>query len=254
MSTKRILGITVFGVLFIAAVIGSMFLTSFLRQDVDETKLPDTPAIVDPPGETAQDVLNRVEVTPETIQAVVATLSRPETYSRNITIETFWEGGQAAYDISVSVKNGMTSLRTQPPVGAEKRIIITADTLYIWYRGDRAPYISDIGSAGDGSRTADEWQMLVTYEDLLELDKNIIIEAGNVERQGEDCVYAVFHSPVFGYLTTYYVSIDQGLVTCAEEYNDNGDLVYIMTAGEYIGGEVDPAAFVLPDGTDLMQN
>jgi len=254
MSTKRILVITAFGILFIAAVIGVMLLSPFLGRENAPTKLPETPAPPETPGETNQDVLNRVEATRETIQVIVSTLSRPKTYSRNVIIETFWGGGQAAYEISVSVQNGITSLLTKPPFGPEKRIIITSDTLYIWYKGDRFPYIGDISSMGDDIRTSDEWQMIVTYEDLLELDQDDIIEAGRTEYRGENCVYAVIRSPTLGYIATYYVSIDLGLITDVEEHDETGTLVYTMTTGECIVGEADPAAFILPDGTDLMEN
>ena len=254
MSIKRILGITVFGILFIAAVIGVVLLTSYLRQDNDAVPLPDTTLAPEPSDEPVTDAPGSVEVTTETIQAVVAELSRPDTYSRAITIETFWEGGSAVYNIVASVAEGMTSLRITPPAGGEKRIIITGDKLYIWYTGDSAIYEGVIGSAGDGYRTADEWQMLVTYEDVLQLDKKDIIDAGHAEWGGKDCLYAEHLSPLLGYTRRYYISIEIGLVTGAEEYDENGELVYSMTAGECTPGEADMSAFTLPDGSALIQN
>ena len=35
----------------------------------------------------------QVAVTPETVQSVVATLSRPDSYYRELTVETLWSGG-----------------------------------------------------------------------------------------------------------------------------------------------------------------
>ena len=253
MSIKRILGITVFGVLFIAAVIGVMLLTSFLRRDTDAILLPEPQTYPEPSGETEPDALNRVEVTRETVQAVVSELSRPHTYSRDVVIEAFWIGGSVKYDINVSAANGTTSLQIAAPDGVEKRIIISPEALYIWYRGDRAPYVGAISSAGDGYRTADEWQMLVTYEDLTLLDQDDIMEAGYTEFGGEYCIFAQYRSPLLGYTRVYYVSIDLGLVTRAEEYDENGELVYLMTAGDCMVEEADPAAFTLPDGTVLAE-
>ena len=253
MSIKRILGITVFGVLFIAAVIGAMLLASFLRRDTDAIQLPEPQTYPELSGETEPDDLNRVEVTRETVQAVVSELSRPGTYNRDVAIETFWTGGRVTYDINVSAANGTTSLRIAAPDGVEKRIIVSPEALYIWYRGDRTPYVGAAGSAGDGYRTADEWQMLVTYEDLLLLDRDNIIDAGYTEFGGEDCIYAEYRSPLLGYAKKIYVSIDLGLVTRAEEHDENGKLVYLMTAGDCIVGEADPAAFTLPDGTVIAE-
>jgi hypothetical protein len=252
MSTKRILGIAFFGVLFIVAVIGVMLLTTFLSRDNDEVQLPDISAPTERPGEPGTDALNRVEVTRETVQIVVSTLlPRPVTYSRDVLIESFWENGHAAYNINVSVDADFTSLRIIPPVGIEKRIIVTPENLYIWYRGDRAPYIGDHDSSGDEHRTSDEYQMLITFEDILGLDINYIVEADYTIYEGEECIYVVYLSPIFGYTVRYYISIDLGLVIAAEEYDETGELIYRMVAGECIVGEVDPAVFTLPDGTDL---
>jgi len=252
MSTKRILGITLFSALFIVAVIVIMLSTLFLRRESDAVTLPDVASSAEAPSIVEQDALDRVEVTTATIQAVVSTLSRPSAYSRNVVVRSFWEGSQAEYIISVSVLDGLTSLRTVPPAGVEKRIVITPATLYIWYKDDKAPYIGDSRSLGDGYRTADEWQMLVTYEDVLKLDENDIIDAGHIEYSGEDCIYAIYHSPLLNYIRKFYISLELGLIIGAEDFDEDGKLVYSMTTDECIIDEVDPAAFILPDGTDLM--
>ena len=251
MSTKRLLGITIFGVLFMLAVVGAMLLSSFINREGEAIALPEASASREAPGEIEPDALDRVEATTETIQDIVSTLSRPEVYSRDIVIQSFWEGGHAIYNISVSVRHGMTSLRVRAPIGEEKRIIVTPDTLYIWYDGDRTPFAGSPGSSGDLRRTSDEWQMLATYEDILNLDKSEIIDAGYIELVGEDFIYAAHLSPLFGYTMRYYVSLEHGLVVRAEEFDESGKLVYRMTAGECMVGEADKAEFILPDGTDL---
>ena len=43
----------------------------------------------------------RIEVRPDTVQAAIATLSRPARYGRVLTAEYFWSGGSAAADASV---------------------------------------------------------------------------------------------------------------------------------------------------------
>ena len=250
MSTKRILGISVFGLLFIAVAVGVILQGSYHTSDIGTVQLPDTSASTGSPVVTEPDALDRVEVTRDTVQSVISTLSRPDTYSREVTIESFWKDGQAEYSIEVVVRDGATSLRMQPSVGAEKRIIVTPDKLYIWYKGDRTPYVGELGSAGDRNRTADEWQMLSSYEDILALDKNDITDAGYTEYGGRDCVYAIYLSPLLDYTIKYYVSIEMGLVTGAEEYDEAGMLVYSMSAGECAIGDADPAAFILPDGTE----
>jgi len=252
MSTKRILGISAFGLLFIAAAIGLMLLTSTFSRETGSVPFPDPPAASTAPGAPAPDTLDRVEVTSETVQAVISTLARPETYSRYITIESFWDDdGCAIYTVLSAVDKGVTSLRVISSVGAEKRIIVTPDKLYIWYRGDKSPYIGETGSAGDGIRTADEWQMLASYEDIISIGVEAISDAGFTGYDGEDCIFVQYRSDILGYTRKYFISIEFGLVIAAEEYDEAGGLVYRMTAGECVAGDIDPSEFMLPDGTDL---
>ena len=252
MSTKRILGIAAFGALFIAAAITVMLFFSYPARDSTMVPLPDVSAASEAPGEAPQDTLNRVDVTSETIQSVVSELSRPPVYMREVIAEIYWEGGHALFNISVSVANEITALRVSPSVGAEKRIIVTGDEFYIWYAGDKVPYKGSAGAPGFTAADSDEWQMLVRYEDLLELDRADIIEAGYVEFNGDLCVFARYLSPLLGYTRLYYIPTELGLVTGAEEYDSSGKLVYSMSAGECIIGEVDESAFTLPDGTSVL--
>jgi len=258
MSTKRIIIITALSGLLIVAVVAVMLISMFLRQEPDPIKLPGATVTSERPNTAEPDALDRVVVAPETIQAVVSSLDRPSAYRRNVIIDYFWDGGHAEFNIVVTVANGMTSISSLPSIGAEKRIIITPDTLYIWNRGDATPYTGAINSAGDGYRTADEWQMMDTYEDLLSLDMNEIIEAGYTDYEGKECIYAVHRSPLLGNIRKYYISLDIpldiGLVVAAEEHNAAGDLIYRMRVGEFALDESDPAAFTLPDGTNLLES
>jgi len=252
MSTKRILIIAGFGALIIAVAVALMLLTPYLRSDSGTVLLPEASAASENPTESETGAVDRVVVTRETVQAVVSSLTRQDKYSRHVVIESFWEGGSSADNIDVAVRDGLAALRVFSSVGNEKRIIVTPDKLYIWYRGDRYPYIGELDSAGDGYRTADEYQMLSTYEDILRLDRNYIIEADYTVFDDEFCIYVVYLSPNFGYTVKHYISVDLGLVIAAEEYDDSGMLIYRMTAGECITGEADPSMFILPDGTSLL--
>jgi len=250
MSTKRILGISVFGLFIIAVSIGLMLFFSNMEHDIDPVRLPETPVSEGTPPAPQPDALDRVEVTKDNVQAVISTLSRPEIYSRNIKVESYWDDGYVWYTISVAVMDGMTALRIHPYAGIEKRIIVTPDKLYIWYRGDSTPYIGEPDSGGDVNKVADEWQMVITYEDILTIDKNDITDAGYVEYNGAESIYAVYRSPLMGYRTTCYISIETGLVTAAEEYDETGALVYRMTTDGLIIDQTDPAVFILPNGID----
>jgi len=255
MSTKRMLGITALCVVSIAAALSVMLYFTFSGHDDRTVQLPDISHTQETLLNSEPDVLNRVEVTKDTLQAVVSSLSRPEIYSRSIEVEMFWGGGHAVYSISVSVMDDITALRILPSVGAEKRVIISPENLYIWYSGDRAPYISAPSRVNNGSgfRDTDEWQMLVSYEDILQLDKSDILGAGYIEYEGEYCIYGDCRTPQLGYSRRYYIPVSLGLVSCAEEYDESGSIVYSMTAGECAIGTVDESAFLLPDGASVLE-
>ena len=86
-------------VVLIAAVIGVAVLASFglnlFSTDLDPIVLPTLSRDNGPgegPGENADGTgLVRVEVTPDTVQNVIATLPRPDSYYREVTLEDFWE-------------------------------------------------------------------------------------------------------------------------------------------------------------------
>jgi len=253
MSTKRILWITAFGVVFVLLLVGVVFLNTHLNRDSNTVLLPETSEVRGTANTQQQDFLNRVEVTRETIQSVIGlTLTRPQSYYRSLTITNTWDGGQASYDVDVAVTDGVTSLRMRPPSGGEKFAIITPEKLYVWYSGDTEPYTGDIASGASVEKVADEWQMIVTYEDVLNLDKNEILDAGYEIYGGEECVYAVWFSPLLGYTRKYYVSLELGLITGTEEYDDSGALVYSLNAGPCTLGIPDPNAFTLPNGSNVL--
>jgi hypothetical protein len=256
MSTKRILGITIAGILLIITLVIVMLIPPYLGRTDEIITLPEPAHTPNEPNEQNGHVFNAldmVEITPETVQAVILyTLTRPEIYSRNVQIRTYWEDGDITYNIHTAVSGALTAIRSQPSVGNEKRIIITNEHIYIWYRGDTVPFISNVLTPDDWIRTADEWRMLITYEDVINLNPDDIIDAGHIVYGDEDCIYVIYLSPLFGYMRTYYVSIYSGLVIAAEERDSNGRLVYLMTARAADIGEVDIGMFTLPDSTVIL--
>jgi len=252
MSTKRILSITIFGLLLIATAIGAMLLTASMRRESAAVMLPDTPLIAERANVADHDALSRVEAGRETIQNIISTLTRPEVYSRNITIESFWDGGQAVFDIYISVSHPVTSVQITPPVGPVRRTIVTPDAVYIWEEGDSTVHVSAPAAVGTGQLPSDEWQMLLTFESIEQLDLNDIIDAGYIEFDEQLCFFVVYRSPLLGNLRTYYISLDFGLIIAVHEYDESGRLIYNMSASEPLIGEINPDLFTLPDGTEVL--
>ena len=105
-------------VAIVALIVGAIF-ASFGRvlfaAHTPEVILPSGSAGTgDLPGSVSQEQnYQRVEVTTDTVQGVVATLVRPSSYYRTLNVETFWPGGSSAAPQAVSSRARTTQNRTK---------------------------------------------------------------------------------------------------------------------------------------------
>lgn len=186
--------------------------------------------------------INQIVVKSETVQSVIATLRRSDTYSRTVTVEQIWSGGSGVSISSVYVKNGWTRVDTRQTDGSLRHSLTDGETTYIWYDEETAYFT---GAAGKFS--SDNEQGIPTYEDVLALPVEEILLADYRSFAGSDCIYVETRESDDGVKLCWWVSVTTGLLTAAEKY-DGEMLVYRMTAFES-GDEVAAEAFLLPDGT-----
>lgn len=200
---------------------------------------PDGPA-------AGQDTYQKVEVTPQTAQSVIATLARSDSYYRELTVETFWDGGSSIVPVQIWMDGGWSHIRTVMPSGLIRHDLIGGDALYYWYDGS-----SQYEKAPADSQSADLAQRLPTYETVLELDPDDITAAGYELRGELPCVYVEVRPAGSDLLERYWVSVDSGLLVSAETEQD-GQTVYRMTAYSPVQSPCPPdASFRLPDGSTL---
>ena len=126
----------------------------------------------------------QIAVTPETVQSVVATLSRPESYYRELTVETLWSGGSYASPVQYWEDGGWSHTRQTLSSGAVRHDLTGPDTAYYWYEGS-----ADYASFPADERSGDLAQHIPTYETVLELDPESITGAGYELRGSLPCVY-----------------------------------------------------------------
>ena len=188
-----------------------------------------------------------VEVSVQTVQSLVASLARYESYSRSMTMEYF-SGGEPAGTVTAQtwVDYGWTRSSVTLSSGRVENSIVGGGQLWLWYDQDNRVY----AGPAEGM-SADLIQRLPTYEDVLALDRDSIMDAGYVERDGQSCVYVEAVLSELGYVERYWVSETSGLLMAAETEKD-GELIYSMVSHEVIS-PLDQAAgvFSLPDGTQL---
>ena len=188
-----------------------------------------------------------VGVSTRTVQSLIASLTRYESYSRGVTVE-YYDAGQLRGTVSVQVwaDGGWTRSDLTLSSGRVEHTIMGDGQLWLWYDREEAVYS---GPAEDLS--ADLVQRLPTYEAVLALDQNSITAASYVERDGLPCVFVEAVTPELNYVERYWISETGGLLMAAETEKD-GALIYTLSSREVVSPMAQTAGiFDLPDGTRL---
>ncbi len=195
------------------------------------------PPVSPPPEQPGARV---VEIAPDTVQTVVALLRRADSYSRTLTVQRFWSGGSAETVYRVWVRGDSTRVCV-PDGDAEKHILLRGAEKWIWYSD--APGLYQ-GPARDAD--ADGYQSVPSYEDVLALPPEAILDAAYTDYDGQTAVYVRYVSGNLGYETACYISDENGLLIGAETY-DGEVLIYAMRSGPVDISTPDEDLFAPPD-------
>ena len=197
------------------------------------------------PASTAGDY-QRVEVTVDTVQRVVATLERQESYARTLTVETTGEDGTVGKTTAqVVVDGGWTRVTATLPDGRVRHTIVGEEKRYVWYDDQRSwqEYPAQ-------ERSADLSQRLPTYEDVLAVVQSDIVDARYAASGELPCVYVAVEVEDLSYVEEYWISVDTGLLVRAE--SRKGEEVFYRMSGYTVETPATPGqTFALPDGTVL---
>ena len=243
---KRTQKLVTWGIVILVVLVVLLMLMSNLRRST-RVVLPDTSTTAEdselPPdgGE-----LTVVEVTPETVQAAIATLHRPEAYSRSVTVEYLWNGGSSSTEMSVFVSGGWTRTDRTLANGQVRHTVTNGESTYIWYNSE-----TEVFSGPAGTISPDMEQAIPTYEDVLALQPERIAQADYRMVSDVRCIYVETAEDDWGYTQRYWVSVDTGLLVVAERLQD-GETVYRMAALAVDQTAPDEKLFTLPDGTELL--
>lgn len=194
------------------------------------------------------DGLTVVEIRPDTVQAAVATLERPETYRRELVVQQFWDSGSGTMENTVTVSGGWTRVDQTLARDRVRHSVTDGRMTYIWYNSQRTVY-----EAQTGEISADMEQAIPTYEDVLDLPMEEISAANYQTLSNMNCIYVETAADAYGYVLKYWVSVDSGLLVAAEKLLD-GETVYRMWETSADLNPTVGSEFTLPDGTDLLAN
>ena len=229
-------------VLVIVLIVLAVNLLPGSAPDTAQVLLPEETSSLAPDDAGAAEEDRVISVTPETLQSALSTLTRAQEYTRTVTAESFWSGGESERSIDVAVSGGSTAL-TVTESGKVKHILLLGEEKHIWYDGSAQVY-----SGPAAEKDADEYQGILTYEDILTLDASAIREAGYEQYAGEQCLFAEYTQGVFGYVSRVWVSMESGLLMGSETY-DGEELIFRVSATAPVLTAPEESVFALPGAT-----
>lgn len=235
-------------VLALSAALAALMLGSSLTRTAHITLPPSNPARDPAAGDAGPSAaLTVVEVTPETVQSAIASLARPERYSRTVTLQYLWDGGGGTLELHTAVHVPWTRVDRNLPDGSVRSSLTDGESTYIWYGPDQ-----EVPAVPAGEFSADAEQSIPTYEDILDLPAEDIALADYRPLEDLTCVYVETAADQAGYATRYWVSVESGLLVQAERLLGEA-VVYRMTALTLDQAEPEASRFTLPDGTVLLE-
>lgn len=242
-------------VVLIAAVIAVAVLASFglnlFALDLDVIPLPAPLTEQDTTGENGAGEdgtgVVRVAVTPGTVQSVIGTMTRPESYYRIVTLEDFWGTDTSSVTTAqVWVDAGWTHTIAEWESGLVRTAIVGDNTVWWWYQGD-----TTAASVPADHNSADlEGQRIPTYEEILDVDAKNITDADYEERGGQACIYVAVVDSDLGYTMHYWVSVESGLLVAMETWKGE-ELLSTVSAYEVERPVPANVRFTLPSGEVL---
>ena len=215
----------IYGCVAVVIIVAIVILVKALSSPDDSHAINMPSPVVDSGGSAGDDGINRVEVTPETFKAVLGTLSRAESFSRTYSIKTYWDGGESESTLSYWQKGGNIRISISQNETV-RNILVIGNDLYVWHDGSSGVFKSKL-SESSVSREVDKFSGLVTYEDIMEIPQEDILDAGYDVHSGQSCILVKYKSGELNYVNRLYVSVDNGLLIAAEKY-DGDTLIYSM--------------------------
>jgi len=247
-KNRALFSLAIILLIFVALLVS--FGRTIFRTQTPEVVLPSVettqPGDSQSPGSSGTEQEQTVSVTPQTVQSVIATLERTDSYYREVLIEQFWVGGFSAVTVQTWVDHGWTHSRQQLPSGVWRSDIVGPETAYYWYDGTDRYH-----SLPADRRSADLSSRQPTYETVLDLDPDSITDAGYTVYESYPCIYLCSVDETSSTTQAFWVSVDSGLLLCAE-MRLGGEVIYRMSATGAVQSPCPAAAsFQLPDGTVL---
>ena len=251
MSSKDRLWVALAIIVLIAIAMFTSFGRNLFTLNTPSVVLPDTSnggsgstSVPNPNG--SNHVLQHIRVTPDTVQDVIASLQRTDSYHRELSVSLFWEGGSSTSPTSVWCNEGWISTKRTLPTGIVRHDLV-GDEIYYWYDND-----TEFLTAPADEFSQDLAQRIPTYETILALDTDNITVARYQIKETLPTIYVESVIDKGTSVERYWVSTQTGLLVGAEiEVSDV--LIYSMSGYTSIQTPVPTdAPFTRPDGVSVV--
>lgn len=194
-------------------------------------------------GESNRDQVSTISINAGNIQAVVASLQRPETYHCQISTIYYYQDTQTTikselWKVGDQIRISQFNAEGQPV----QQTLLTNDWVYLWDEG------STYRRYARQENDMDLYSRAPSYEDLVKMDLAQILTSELREQDGALCLYAETRDALTGESEQWYILVENGLLLQASGSVDGiSTYTSYMTALQLKSPAED--LFVLPDGT-----
>ncbi|MDL2287828.1 hypothetical protein LJC32_00410 [Oscillospiraceae bacterium OttesenSCG-928-F05] len=194
----------------------------------------DRPAMID-------EGFRAAEISPEDLGAILRAMEKTTVYTSEIEISLFWEGASSTTLQRAYVGEGRIKLERLGTDGAPvEHTVIDGGTAYVWGEGD-----AEAETLPMGEMTAENILFIPAYELLMALDPDSYLDASYAVFEDTPTVRFALEDAVTGYVKTYWVDLEHGLLLCAETEKEGG-LIYRMRRTSLLEGQPEDTVFALP--------
>ena len=215
---KRTIFVVIIALVLMIALLYSFGPSLFSRVPQLELANPNATATAEPGTDPFGDGAGvLVEVTPETVQDVIASVSRYESYSRTLTITYTWgDENVSVLTAKVWEDSGWKRTALVLPSGIIENSIVGEGQLWLWYDDGSEIVPEKIFRGIAAEVNSDLFQRIPTYEDILLLEPSQITSAEYLDYNGQPSIYVEAENVELGYLYRYWISETNGLLMATE--------------------------------------
>ncbi len=183
--------------------------------------------------------LNVITLSPESAARAIASLTRPDRYREEVTVEQFFSGGSTRSQFSCACRREWMRIDRPLSDGRTLSRLSNGETEWVW--------TNEGGYAHSGPASSFPLDLelgIPVYETLSDLSADEIAEAEMRSMNSETCFYVLTAPDDRGESLACWVGVDSGLLLAAERRRGE-EILYRMAVSEH--GEPEDEDFELPE-------